>query len=241
MSDEKTRRSFIKWLGVGAGSAAVGGLASGCSDSGGSTNALQDTGSGDASPDDASPADDTIDSDSSTGDAESCEATGDDVEGPFHIEDAPERTQLAPDDEPGRRIVIEGTVYESDCTTPIEGALLDVWHANEEGEYYDASDDFRLRGQLQTDADGSYQIQTIRPGRYPDAGGLRPRHVHFMISSPAHGSLTTQMYFEGDSQLEDDSCGICASDDPTLIVKFSSETRNGSDVLVGTFDIVMEA
>lgn len=242
MSDDTTRRSFIKWIGLGAGSAAIGGLAGACADNGGTNTPPTDSGTtGDTT--DTSPGPDTSPPNDASSDASSdggqCDATGDDVEGPFHVEGAPQRADLAPDDEPGDPIIIQGTVYESDCTTPIEGALLDVWHANDDGDYYDASEDYRLRGQLQTDADGTYEIRTIRPGRYPDAGGLRPRHVHFIISSPPHGSLTTQMYFADDSQLQDDSCGICASDDPTLIVDFSTEQRNGSDILVGTFDIVL--
>lgn len=255
----------MKWLGIGAGAAAAGGFVSGCRDDettaardtgiGGGPRADGDSGTGPGRPD-AGPsgadstgaetgpdgtdtgADDTSDGDDA--DAETCEATGDDIEGPFFEEGAPERRQIAPDDEPGQRIVIEGTVYEPDCRTPIPGALLDVWHANEEGDYYDASEDYRLRGQLKTADDGSYAIYTIKPGRYDAAGGLRPAHVHFTISSPQFGPLTTQMYFAGDSRLgESDSCGACASDDPTLIVDFQSEQRNGREVLVGTFDIVL--
>lgn len=274
MSDDTTRRRFIKWLGVGAG-AAVGGLAGGCSGPGrtdrrdggrADTEAAgmaPDAGGGDADTagageggrdtggrDTASPGDggtdtsgggpDSAEDGGDAGDSGTCRATGDDVQGPFHEEGAPERTNLAPDDEPGRRILIEGTVYGPDCTTPIPGALLDVWHANEEGDYYDASDDYRLRGQLKTAEDGSYQIRTIKPGRYRTAGGLRPAHVHFTVSSPQHGPLTTQMYFAGDPRLAPtDPCGTCASDDPTLIVDFETEIRNGEEILVGQFDIVL--
>lgn len=267
MDDDNTRRAFLKWLGLGTGAAAVGGLGSACSDTAGAgardagdtgRTERRDTGkirdatdsdtgvAGDARPEsDAETGPDTRDAADSGGDLEDggeCRATGDDIQGPFYESGAPERNQLAPDDEPGRRIIIEGTVYGPDCRTPVEGALLDVWHANDEGDYYDASDDYRLRGQLQTDSDGSYEIYTIKPGRYRTSAGLRPAHVHFTISSPEHGSLTTQMYFAGDPQLgDDDSCGSCASDDPTLIVDFQPEQRNGTEILVGTFDIVLGA
>ncbi|MFB6350876.1 MAG: hypothetical protein ABEN55_10590 [Bradymonadaceae bacterium] len=276
MSDDTSRRTFLTWLGVGAG-AAVGGLAGGCTgpgqtrdgndtapgadtseDGGGGDTGGYDTapGSGDAGDADASGTGDASDTagpgpgdagDASdagdandTADAESCRATGDDVEGPFHADDAPERQKLAPDDEPGRRIQIEGTVYGPDCTTPVPGALLDVWHANDEGDYYDASDNYRLRGQLKTADDGTYQIRTIKPGRYDAAGGERPAHIHFIISSPQHGSLTTQMYFAGDPRLAPtDPCGGCSSEDPTLIVDFQTEQRDGGEILVGQFDIVL--
>lgn len=283
MSDDQSRRTFIKWLGVGAG-AAVGGLAGGCAgpettggpdtggrDTGGRGDTRSgdtrgpdtrgadtapgvdgsdpdtgaaDTGAGDAPSNDTGGSGDTGGADTADGgeaDAESCEPTGDDVEGPFFAEGAPDRKKLAPDDEPGQRILIEGTVYGPDCTTPVPGAGLDVWHANNEGDYYDASDKYRLRGHLSTAEDGTYEIRTIKPGRYRTSGGLRPAHVHFIITSPEHGSLTTQMYFAGDPQLAPtDPCGICSSEDPSLIVDFRSERRNGEEILVGAFDIVLE-
>ena len=288
MSDDRSRRTFMKWLGVGAG-AAVGGLA-GCSDvrtpgggdarsrdarggdtaDGGDTRRARDTsrgadtvapdtgagdtGAGDTRGDtrggdtgvdtqdgtDGGPDADTADGGGTDADAASCEATGEDVEGPFFAEGAPERKNLAPSDEPGQRILIHGTVYQPDCRTPEPGAIIDVWHANEQGDYYDASDDYRLRGQLETASDGSYTIRTIKPGSYRTAGGLRPAHVHFTISSPKYGPLTTQMYFAGDPKLApNDPCGGCSSGDPTLIVDFSMERRNGEELLVGQFDIVL--
>lgn len=275
MSDDNARREFMKWLGLGAGAAAVGGFASGCpgpggsenrdagprsdapgtgeTDTGGAGDATADTAPGDTT-DAAPPSDSEGDPDggdascepedagSGADDDGECRETGDDVEGPFHEEGAPQRKKLAPDDEPGQRIIIRGTVYEPDCQTPVPGAMLDVWHANEQGDYYDASDNYRLRGQVQTGDDGTYELRTIKPGRYEQAGGPRPAHVHFIVTSPQFGALTTQMYFEGDPFLgSEDSCGICGSDDPTLIVDFRTQCREGSEVLVGTFDIVLSA
>ncbi len=263
ISDEESRRTFLKWLAASTG-ATLGGLASGCAspsderDTSGTDTRRTDSGSANDTPPfdtrsnrdgntdadrrDNPATDETGRADDSARDGGSCETTSDDVEGPFFEEGAPERRRLAPDDEPGRQILIEGTVYEPDCTTPVPGAMIDVWHANDEGEYYGASDDYRLRGQLQTADDGSYAIRTIKPGRYRTAGGLRPAHVHFTISSPGHEPLTTQMYFAGDPQLAPtDPCGGCASDDPTLIVDFQSDTREGTELLVGQFDIVLTA
>jgi catechol 1,2-dioxygenase len=265
MSDEESRRSFLKWFAAGTG-ATLGGLAAGCgspnpSDARDTSHAdtrRTDTGNGgdtrisdtrsdmgggmDADSSDTWRTDAAGQTDGGAPDGGTCERTGDDVEGPFFESGAPERRRLAPNDEPGRRILVEGTVYGPDCTTPVPGAMLDVWHANDEGDYYDASDDYRLRGQLQTTDDGSYSIETIKPGRYRTAGGLRPAHIHFTISSPGHQPLTTQMYFAGDPQLSPtDPCGGCASDDPTLIVDFQSETRQGTELLVGQFDIVLAA
>lgn len=237
MSDEQSRRRFLKWLGTGASAVAAGGLAAGCTDAG----AADPQGSAESDGGDSEPGDSEIAEGEDGSSGETCRPTGDDFEGPFHETGAPERNALAPDDEPGERIVIEGTVYRPDCTTPVPGAMLDVWHANAEGEYYDASEDYRLRGQLQTDDEGRYMIRTIKPGRYAQTGGLRPAHVHFIVTSPEFGALTTQMYFAGDPYLgSEDSCGGCGSDDPTLIVDFHPERRGGREILVGAFDIILE-
>jgi catechol 1,2-dioxygenase len=169
-------------------------------------------------------------------DAESsvCEPTGSDVEGPFHEPGAPERTVLADANEPGERLIIEGTVYGPDCTSPVEGALLDVWHADADGNYHDADVDYRLRGQMMSDANGTYRFETIRPGNYPMSGSMRPAHIHFTITKPGYAPLTTQLYFAGDPYLSpNDPCGnTCNSGDPTLIIDLNNAQ--------GTFDIVLE-
>ena len=75
-----------------------------------------------------------------------CEATSADIEGPFYREDPPHRATLVPEDEPGRSLVIEGYVYAADCETPLAGAIVDVWHADDDGAYDNSSDAFRMRG-----------------------------------------------------------------------------------------------
>ena len=49
---------------------------------------------------------------------------------------------------------------------PVEGLLLDVWHANATGAYSGVNYDTGnfLRGMVATDADGIATIQTIYPG-----------------------------------------------------------------------------
>jgi hypothetical protein len=66
------------------------------------------------------------------GEPVACEATASDVEGPFHIDGAPERTVLADVDEPGVRLWIDGVVTGPDCASPVAGALLDIWQADDE-------------------------------------------------------------------------------------------------------------
>lgn len=61
--------------------------------------------------------------------------------------DAPSRTRLGPGMElrpsakaiaasrRGQRLLVSGTVYAADCTTPLAGASLQVWQTNADGEY----------------------------------------------------------------------------------------------------------
>lgn len=229
------RRGFLKLLGrssvvglVGAGALACGQTSTSRNPDAGSD--LSDTGA-DLGPDAAR------DIGSPDVDPGECLPTGSDIEGPFYEPGAPQRIQLASADEPGERILIEGTVFEPDCQTPIEGALIDVWQADAEGNYHSGAN-YRLRAQIVTDASGNYRIETIRPGHYLNAGAFRPAHIHFTITRPGFAPLTTQLYFAGDPYLApNDSCGVCASDDPILIMDLSDGPEGFEKQ--GRFDIIM--
>lgn len=127
-----------------------------------------------------------------------CQPTASDIEGPFYTPNAPKLTVLAPANEPGTRLLVTGTLLDaSDCETGLVGYIIDLWHADDAGAYDNAG--FHLRGQLTTDAQGQFHIDTVLPGRYPD----RPyRHIHLKIRSPeGKDLLTTQIYFDKDEQL----------------------------------------
>jgi catechol 1,2-dioxygenase len=148
------------------------------------------------------------------------------------------RTQIASDDEPGDRLVVDVEVVTDDCVTPAVGVLVDVWQADRDGGYHDAARDYRLRGQVVTPADGRFQIQTIRPGNYEQAPGLwRPAHLHFMLAHPDFRTVTTQLYFAGDPYLPpNDSCTTCTSDDPDRVIELVAD---GDGVLHGTWRVVL--
>lgn len=55
----------------------------------------------------------------------------------------------------------------------------------------------RLRGWVQTDAEGRYRFETIRPAGYPDSG--LPQHIHLNVIEP--GCAT---YYIDDVMFEDD-------------------------------------
>jgi protocatechuate 3,4-dioxygenase beta subunit len=110
------------------------------------------------------------------------------TEGPYFTPDSPERTVLREEGMAGTPIVLTGFVLTRSCR-PIPRALVDLWHANDAGEYDNQG--FRLRGHQFTDADGRYRFETIVPGLYPG----RTRHFHAKFQAPGEPVLTTQLYF----------------------------------------------
>ncbi len=172
----------------------------------------------------------------------SCEPTASDVTGPFFRPGAPSRASLVGAEEPGDRLEITGVVLDPDCQTPLDGAVIDVWQADAEGRYDTTSADYRLRALLMSDADGRFAFTSVRPGNYPDAGGMRPAHVHFTFSRPGYTPLTTQLYFEGDPFLApNDSCGVCNSDEESLIIALTPEGRDGVTWWKGHFRVVLRS
>lgn len=147
------------------------------------------------------------------------------IEGPLYVAGAPESVGFARMDDGSETdkiptLFIEGTVTDSDGNI-IEGAKIEVWHANSLGNYsfFDKSQsDFNLRRTILTDADGKYLAQTTMPVGYgcPPNGttqfvldklgrhGNRPSHVHYYVSAPGYRKLTTQFNIEGDKYLWDD-------------------------------------
>lgn len=136
-----------------------------------------------------------------------CRPTEPNALGPYYRRDAPFRSAIAAPDEAGQLLEVTGKVLRADDCGPLAGAVVDVWHANEAGRYYDVGSDagteprqFRLRGRVRTNRAGQYAFETILPGTY----GSRPKHIHYVIQHPDAAPLVTQLYFEGDPRLASD-------------------------------------
>lgn len=175
----------------------------------------------------------------------SCDATLRDLEGPYYEAGAPVRSaQLAGVGEAGVRLLVEGRILGSDCK-PLAGYALDVWQADASGTYYGgAADAFRLRGRIVSDGEGRYRFETVLPGRYGDAAGIRPAHLHVKALSPNGGVLlTTQLYFAGDPYLgEADYCtkaGSCNSSDPARILALADGRVGGTAGKRARFDAIL--
>lgn len=168
-----------------------------------------------------------------------CRATRDDVLGPFHRDGAPSRMMIASATEPGDRIALEGVVLADDCSTPLTGAALDIWQADATGAYHEpnAGEPFRLRGKVAAAGDGTWAIDTIKPGNYRNGPGWRPAHIHFIVTHPGYRTVTTQLYFAGDPYLPpNDSCTICGSDDAARVIPLVARAGGG---FAAQFQIVL--
>lgn len=128
--------------------------------------------------------------------------------------DLTRRGDIAPDTEPGERMVIEGTVLTADGA-PAAGIILYAYQTDAGGIYPAAETRHgRLRGWAKTDAQGAYRFDTIRPGSYPSRNA--PEHVHMHVIEPGVGT-----YYIDD---------IVFTDDPLLTRKYvEQQSGRGGD------------
>src|SRR4051812_3505708 len=77
------------------------------------------------------------------------------TDGPFFKPRSPERADLREPGIKGETMELSGLVLTRGCR-PVERALVDLWHADETGEYDNAG--FHLRGHQYTDAQGRYRF-----------------------------------------------------------------------------------
>jgi protocatechuate 3,4-dioxygenase beta subunit len=120
------------------------------------------------------------------------EPTIHETEGPFFKPKSPERSDLREPGASGRRFELSGFVRTRACR-PVHGALVDLWHADEKGEYDNVG--FRYRGHVFTGPDGAFRFRTILPALYTG----RTRHYHVKVQAPGSRLLTTQLYFPNEA------------------------------------------
>ncbi len=168
-----------------------------------------------------------------------CFITSDDILGPYYFEDAPFRSVIAHEDEPGQRLFISGKVRQNDCENSTSGSLIEIWQANDEGCYgivedcdtgNPENDYFNLRGKFFSDSNGDYSFESILPGYY----GSRPRHIHIKITTPNGVELISQLYFGNDPSCENDPW--CQDADDRIISLVENEFG-----LFGSLDLIMDS
>ena len=152
------------------------------------------------------------------------EPTFRETEGPFFKPRSPERSGLRVPGAGGRPLELSGFVLTRRCR-PLRGAVVDLWHADDKGEYDNIG--FRYRGHVTTGLDGAFRFRTIVPELY--AG--RTRHYHVKVHSPGSRLFTTQLYFPNDpANLRD---GLFQRE---LLMRVA----DAGDGLTGRFDFVLD-
>ena len=121
------------------------------------------------------------------------EPTEKQMEGPFYKPSSPARADLIEAGSKARPLELTGFVLTRTCK-PVERVLVDLWHADEAGDYDNRG--FRYRGHILTDGQGRYRFRTIVPALYPG----RTRHYHVKVLATGRQLLTTQLYFPNEPQ-----------------------------------------
>lgn len=143
--------------------------------------------------------------------------------GPFFRPNSPLNRDLYPDAPAGERITIAGFVLDNHCR-PLGGSLVEIWHADENGDYDSVG--FRLRGHQFTDTQGRWWFNTIVPALYPG----RTRHFHFKVQRPGGRVLITQLYFPREPR----NAGDRLFDEALLL-----DMKQTGDEKFGRFDFVI--
>jgi hydroxyquinol 1,2-dioxygenase len=151
-------------------------------------------------------------------------ATESTVLGPFHVVESPVRELGDTIDQvgTGTPCVVTGRVVSVDGT-PLPGARLDVWQANEQGFYDVQQPDVQPRtngrGLFTAGDDGGFWFRTIVPSHYPiptdgPVGELliatgrhafRPAHIHFIVTAAGYRDLTTHIFVADSKYIESDT------------------------------------
>jgi catechol 1,2-dioxygenase len=182
-------------------------------------------------------------------------ATESTVLGPFHMVASPHRALGDTIDlvGTGPQCVLAGRVLSADGT-PLPGAVLDVWQANDQGFYDVQQPDVQPpgngRGLFTADQDGAYWFRTIVPTHYPiptdgPVGTLleaakrhpyRPAHIHFIVTAPGHRPLTTHIFVAGSPYIESDAVFAVKK---SLITEFTP-AGDPDQPARANFDIVLQ-
>lgn len=139
-----------------------------------------------------------------------CIVSPEQTEGPYFVDEKLNRSDIRSDPTDGTvkegvplQLTLKISQVGSNGCTPLENAIVDIWHCDALGVYSDVQDrSFNttgkkfLRGYQVTDANGSVNFTTIYPGWYPG----RTVHIHVKVRTNATNGqgyeFTSQLYFD---------------------------------------------
>jgi protocatechuate 3,4-dioxygenase beta subunit len=143
--------------------------------------------------------------------------------GPHDFSTAPADPRLWREGDLGEPLSLRLRVLDS-CGEPVAGALVRILHADQDGEHHPD----RYRAHLSADDRGVVTVTTVYPGH----AGYFARHIHFVISHPAHATLVTRLFFKNDASVEGQ--GV---DDLSIVLE--ELHGDGAKRWVGGFEFVL--
>jgi hydroxyquinol 1,2-dioxygenase len=192
-------------------------------------------------------------------------ATESTVLGPFHMVESPKRELGDTIDlvATGQPCVVTGQVRSLDGT-PLPGAQVDVWQADDHG-FYDVQQPGGQpagngRGLFTCDDEGRFWFRTVTPSAYPiptdgPVGDLltatgrhpyRPAHIHLIVAADGHLPVTTHVFVAGSPYLDSDAVFAVKQ---SLVRDFAEVGDPGKAAAYGVeapfrhaqFDVVLQA
>jgi protocatechuate 3,4-dioxygenase beta subunit len=125
--------------------------------------------------------------------------------------------RIAPTTEPGTPFVVRVTLLDP-AGKPAANVDVFAYQTDRTGIYAvsGAADPWRLKGWAITDAQGHFELRTIRPGAYPE-GGV-PAHIHLIFTTACCGRQASELVFD---------------DDPLITKAFRERERNPNIFVFG--------
>jgi protocatechuate 3,4-dioxygenase beta subunit len=142
----------------------------------------------------------------------------------------------------GPKIKLTGTVFQNDGRTPAEGAILYIYHTDQNGIYTVRGGETGwarrhgyIRGWVKTGKDGKYTFYTLKPGTYPSRS--EPAHIHLTVLEPDGKYYWLEScLFNGDPLIsEEDQNKTSLRGGGTRILYL----KNEDGLLTGTRDIIL--
>lgn len=166
-------------------------------------------------------------------------STTTDILGPFYRPGSPLRTNLRLPNSNGTPIILKGSIFKEDGKSPINNALVEIWHCDENEVYDNASDEYKYRGGQKTKANGKYEFKSILPVPYKanptDEKSWRPAHIHMRVSVPNQQDLITQLYFKDGKYVDTDKW----ASDPKAVNRILPISKNNSGESEIMFNVIM--
>ena len=180
------------------------------------------------------------------GQGRALEPTPPDAEGPFYPTSIPADADADLTRVSGRGarakgspLGLSGRVLRVDGE-PLAKAKVELWQCDVLGRYHhvggaDAGDEnFQGYGVVETDAQGRFAFQTIRPVPY----GGRPPHLHFKLAHASARPLTTQIYPKGESAERFSGFGL-SSREARARLEFALRPAAQANAFESTYDFVL--